>query len=285
MTEDLYGGTYRLFEKAARPFGVEAIYTDTTDIEAVRRALEHPAARALFVETPTNPMLRVADLPALCALARSRGAVTLVDNTFLTACRQRPLDWGADLTVYSATKYLSGHNDVLAGVIVTRTAELSERIGFFQNTVGAVLGPQDAWLTLRGMKTLPLRLRQQEANALRIAGWLSRHPRVRRVHYPGLPDHPGHATLQRQASGFGAMVAFDVTDPDRVPAILEKVRVFLFAESLGGVESLITYPLLQTHADMPPELLARLGIGRTLLRLSVGIENVEDLIADLEAVL
>jgi cystathionine gamma-synthase/cystathionine beta-lyase len=285
VTEDLYGGTFRLFEKAARSFGVEALYVDTSDTDAVRRALKEPAVRALFIESPTNPLLKVADLPALIALARGAGAVTIVDNTFMTPCRQRPLDLGADLVVYSATKYLAGHNDVVAGAVVASTPGWSERIAFLQNAVGAVLGPQDSWLALRGLKTLPLRLRQQEENAGRIAGWLSRHPRVKRVYYPGLPGHTGHDTLRRQASGFGAMVAFDVDDPARVPAILEGVRVFLFAESLGGVESLITYPRVQTHADMAPALLDRLGIGHGLLRLSVGIENADDLIRDLENVL
>jgi cystathionine beta-lyase/cystathionine gamma-synthase len=285
VTEDLYGGTFRLFEKAARSFGIEALYVDTSDTEAVRRALKEPEVRALFIESPTNPLLKIANLPVLIALARGVGAVTIVDNTFLTSCRQRPLDLGADLVVYSATKYLAGHNDVVAGALVARTAEWSERVAFLQNAVGAVLGPQDSWLTLRGLKTLPLRIRQQEENAGRLAAWLKRHPRVRRVYYPGLPEHPGHDTLRSQASGFGAMIAFEVEDATRVPAILAGVNVFLFAESLGGVESLITYPRVQTHADMAPAVLDRLGIGTGLLRLSVGIENVADLIQDLENVL
>lgn len=285
VTEDLYGGTFRLFEKAARSFGIETLYVDTSDTDAVRRALTEPAVRALFIESPTNPLLKIADLPALSALARGAGAVTIVDNTFLTPCRQRPLDLGADLVVYSATKYLAGHNDVVAGAVITRTPGWSERIAFLQNAVGAVLAPQDSWLALRGLKTLPLRLKQQEENAGRIAGWLSRHPRVKRVYYPGLPEHPGHDRLRSQSSGFGAMIAFEVEDAARVPAILEGVRVFLFAESLGGVESLITYPRIQTHADMDPAQLDRLGISHGLLRLSVGIENTTDLIRDLEDVL
>jgi cystathionine gamma-synthase/cystathionine beta-lyase len=285
VTEDLYGGTFRLFEKAARSFGIEALYVDTSCTEAVGRALKEPGVRALFIESPTNPLLKIANLPVLIALARGVGAVTIVDNTFMTPCRQRPIDLGAELVVYSATKYLAGHNDVVAGAVVARTSDWSERIAFLQNAVGAVLGPQDSWLTLRGLKTLPLRLKQQEENAGRIAEWLSRQPRVKRVYYPGLPGHPGHDTLKSQASGFGAMIAFEVEDAARVPAILEGVRVFLFAESLGGVESLITYPRVQTHADMAPAVLDRLGIGHGLLRLSVGIENVADLIRDLENVL
>jgi cystathionine beta-lyase/cystathionine gamma-synthase len=285
VTEDVYGGTFRLFEKAARPFGIEPIYVDTSDTEAVRRALDDAPVRAFFIESPTNPLLKVADLSALIALARGIGALVIVDNTFMTPCRQRPLDLGADLVVYSATKYLAGHNDVVAGAAIARTEEWSERLAFMQNAVGAVLGPQDSWLTVRGLKTLPLRLRQQEENAMHLAEWLNRHPRVRRVYYPGLHDHPGHERQRSQATGFGAMVSFDVDDPARVPSILAGVQVFLFAESLGGVESLITYPRVQTHADMTPPLLDRLGIGPGLLRLSVGIEAITDLIGDLEAVL
>lgn len=285
VTEDLYGGTFRLLEKTIRPSGIDPVYIDTSDSDAVERALDQPAVRALLVESPTNPLLKIADLDRLVAQARSRGILVMVDNTFLTFYCQRPLELGADLTVYSATKYLAGHNDVVAGAVVTRTAELSEQIAFFQNTVGAILGPQDSWLALRGLKTLPLRLRRQEENATRIAEWLEQHPRVNRVYYPGLPGHPGHETLRKQSTGFGAMVSFDVDDPGRIPAILSAVEVFLFAESLGGVESLITYPAIQTHADMDPALLERLGIGPGLLRLSVGIEQSDDLIRDLEAVL
>jgi cystathionine gamma-synthase/cystathionine beta-lyase len=230
-------------------------------------------------------MLRVADVRALAELARRRGILTIVDNTFLTPVLLRPLELGADIVVYSATKYLAGHNDVVAGAAVARTAELAERLAFMQNAVGGVLGPQDAWLTLRGLKTLPLRLARQQANAAGIAAWLSRHPRVSAVHYPGLPQHPGRAILDREGSGHGAMVAFEVADAARVPAILAGGRVFLFAESLGGVESLITYPFAQTHADMDTVLRERLGITDRLLRLSVGIEDAGDLIHDLEEVL
>ncbi len=285
VTEDLYGGTFRLFDKVFRPLGIEAVYADTSDAAAVRRALGDPRVRAVFVETPTNPLLKIADLRALSGLTRSRGVLLVVDNTFLTPCLQRPLELGADLVAYSATKYLAGHNDVVAGALVARTPELADRIAFLQNACGAVLGPQDAWLVLRGLKTLPLRLRQQQANAARIAAWLAGHPRVRRVLYPGLPDHPGHAILVREGIGFGGMVSFEVDDPSRIPAILENVRLFLFAESLGGVESLITYPAVQTHADIDPATRQRLGITDRLLRLSVGIEDPDDLIHDLESVL
>ena len=285
VTEDLYGGTFRLFEKVYRPLGLDAIYVNTSDLAAVERALAEPGVRAVFVETPTNPLLRVADIRAIAARARPRGILTIVDNTFFTPCLQRPLQLGADLAVYSATKYLAGHNDVVAGAVVARTPELAERVAFFQNAVGGVLGPQDSWLTLRGLKTLPLRMERQQANALRIAQWLVRHAHVRAVHYPGLPDHPGRDILVRESSGFGGMIAFEVADAARVPAILSGVQVFLFAESLGGVESLITYPAVQTHADLDPATRARLGINDRLLRLSVGVEDAEDLIDDLQRVL
>lgn len=285
VTEDLYGGTFRLFEKVFRPAGLDVVYVDTSDTAAVRRALKEPRVKGLFVESPTNPLLKVADLRALADIAHAAGARMIVDNTFLTPVLQRPLAQGADLVVYSATKYLAGHNDVVAGAVVTRTPELSESIGFLQNAVGGILGPQDAWLTLRGMKTLALRVERQQANAQVIAEWLSRHPRVRRVCYPGLPGHAGHDILQREESGFGGMIAFEVDEPARIPGILAGVSVFLFAESLGGVESLITYPALQTHADIDAATRARLGITDGLLRLSVGIEDVLDLIHDLEGLL
>jgi cystathionine gamma-synthase/cystathionine beta-lyase len=251
----------------------------------VGRAIEDPRVRAVFVETPTNPLLKIADLRALAVLTRARGVLLIVDNTFLTPCLQRPLELGADVVAYSATKFLAGHNDVVAGALVARTPELADKIAFLQNACGAVLGPQDAWLTLRGLKTLPLRLRQQQENAIAIASWLAGHPRVRRVLYPGLPSHPGHEILVREGSGFGGMIAFEVEDSARIHAILENVRVFLFAESLGGVESLITYPAVQTHADIDPATRERLGINASLLRLSVGIEDADDLIRDLAAVL
>jgi len=283
-TEDLYGGTFRLFEKLLRPYGIDAVYVDTADLEQVRQALE-PRTSAVFLEVPSNPLLNVADIRAIAALAKQHGALTIVDNTFLTFCRQRPLELGADVVVYSATKYLGGHDDVIAGVATTHRPELAAKIAFLQNAAGAILGPQDSWLLLRGLKTLPLRLARQERSALTLAEWLARHPRVARVFYPGLPTHPGHERLRQQASGFGAMVAFEVADPAQVPDILAGVSVFMFAESLGGVQSLITFPAVQTHADIAPDIRERLGINNRLLRLSVGIENVDDLRQDLERVL
>ena len=285
VTEDLYGGTFRLFEKVFGPLGIEAAYVDTSDLAAVQTALADVRVRGIFIESPTNPLLKIADLRAIAAVARPRGVLTIVDNTFLTPCLQRPLDQGADLVVYSATKYLAGHNDVVAGAVVARRPELAEKIGFFQNAIGGVLGPQDSWLTLRGLKTLALRIARQQQNALAIAEWLSRHPHVRRVCYPGLPGHPGRDILLREKSGWGGMISFEIDDPGRIPAILAGTKVFLFAESLGGVESLITYPAVQTHADISEATRQRLGIHDRLLRLSVGIEDVQDLIRDLENVL
>lgn len=285
VTEDLYGGTFRLFEKIYRPLGIEAIYVDTSDTASVEVALAIPRVRGVLIESPTNPILRIADIRALATLARVRGILTIVDNTFLTPVLQRPIEQGADLVVYSATKYLAGHNDVVAGAVVTATSELSERIGFLQNASGGILGPQDSWLTLRGLKTLTLRVARQQENALAIATWLTSHPRVRRVYYPGLANHPGRDILLREKSGSGGMISFEVDDPACVPAILAGVKIFLFAESLGGVESLITYPSVQTHADIDEATRCRLGINDRLLRLSVGIEDVVDLLGDLETVL
>ena len=284
-TEDLYGGTYRLLETLVRPLGIETTYVDTSDLDAVRAALDAPGVKGILVESPANPVLRIADLRGIAERARARGIRTIVDNTFLTPCLQRPLEQGADLVVYSATKYLAGHNDVVAGAVVARAPEDAERIAYVQNAVGAVLGPMDSWLTLRGLKTLELRTARQQENAGQIAEWLAKHPRVGRVHYPGLPGHPGRERLAREGSGYGAMIAFEVAEAARIPYILSGVKVFLFAESLGGVESLITYPLVQTHADLDPAIRARAGITDRLLRLSVGIEDAGDLIRDLERVL
>lgn len=280
VTEDLYGGTYRLFEKVFRQYDLDFTYVDTSDISAVERAVR-PETRGIFVESLTNPLLKVADVRGLAALCKERGILCIVDNTFLTPYLQRPLDLGADITIYSATKYLAGHNDTVAGLVVVKDPELAEKVYFLQNSVGAVLGPQDSWLVIRGMKTLGVRLDRQQQNARKIAGWLSGHPRVKRVYYPGLKGHPGRDTLCGQAGGFGAMVAFEVADHSLVERLLLKTRLISFAESLGGVETLITFPEVQTHADILPEIRARLGINNVLLRLSVGIEDADDLIADL----
>jgi cystathionine gamma-synthase/cystathionine beta-lyase len=281
VTEDLYGGTYRLFEQIFSQYDLSFTYVDTSDTEAVRTAIR-PETKALFVESLTNPLLKVADIPALSLICRESGLLCIVDNTFLTPYLLRPFDLGADITVYSATKYLAGHNDTVSGLVVVKDPALAEKVYFLQNSVGAVLGPQDSWLTIRGMKTLSVRLDRQQENALKIARWLEAHPRVRKVFYPGLETHPGHAILKRDAKGFGAMIAFEVTEHALVEQILLKTRLISFAESLGGVETLVTFPEVQTHADIQPEIRKRLGINDVLLRLSVGIEDADDLIADLD---
>lgn len=285
VTEDLYGGTYRLFQQVYAVYGIEAVYVDTSDISQVREALKDASIKMIFVENPTNPLLKVADIKAISAEAASRDILTVVDNTFLSPCFQNPLDLGADIVLHSATKYLGGHNDVVAGVIVTKIQELGDRLAFFQNAVGSILGPNDAYLVLRGMKTLHLRVKKQAENALAVAKFLETHPRVTKVFYPGLESHSGHRLLKEQGRGFGAMVSFELDDPKLLPVILEKVKVFLFAESLGGVESLITFPAVQTHADIEPEVRERLGVTDRLLRASIGVEDADDLIADLKQAL
>ncbi|KAB0672342.1 PLP-dependent transferase [Oryzomonas sagensis] len=284
VTEDLYGGTCRLFDKVFNQFGLTFSYVDTSDVEAVRAALT-PRTRAVFAESLTNPLLKFADIPALSTLCRDRGLLLIVDNTFLTPYLLRPLDLGADVAVYSASKYLAGHNDAIAGLVAVKDAELAERVSYHQNAAGAVLGPQDSWLVMRGIKTLGVRLDRQQENAAKIAGWLKKHPAIAKVYYPGLEDHPGHALVKRDSRGFGAMIAFEVATHALVEQVLLKTRLISFAESLGGVESLITFPEVQTHADIPLELRARLGINNTLLRLSVGIEDGGDLIEDLNQAL
>ncbi len=281
VTEDLYGGTYRLFEQCFTQYGLTFSYVDTTDLEAVRKALR-AETRALFIESLTNPLLKVADIAGLSSLARERDLITIVDNTFLTPYLLRPLDLGADITMYSGTKYLAGHNDTVCGLVVVKEPGLAERVAFHQNAAGAVLGPQDSWLTIRGMKTLSIRLDRQQENAAKIAVWLRRHPSVRTVYYPGLEDHPGHGLMKRQGKGFGAMIAFELADPALVEPLLDRCSLISFAESLGGVETLITFPAVQTHADIEPEIRERLGITSALLRLSVGIEDAADLIDDLD---
>ncbi|MCL6548905.1 MAG: PLP-dependent transferase [Alicyclobacillus sp.] len=281
VTDDLYGGTYRLFERLLRPLGIEVTYVDTGDASAVEEAVNE-RTRALFIETPTNPLMKITDVRECVRIARDCGALTIVDNTFMTPYFQRPLELGADAVIHSATKYLGGHNDVLAGLVVTREPELGERLRFYQNSVGSVLSPYDSWLLLRGMKTLALRMQRHDSNAAAVAAWLATHPLVTRVYYPGLADHPRRSVHASQASGSGGMVSFDVADARLVGPLLANVRLITFAESLGGVESLITYPAVQTHADIPPEVREAVGVSDRLVRLSVGIEHVDDLIADLD---
>jgi cystathionine gamma-synthase/cystathionine beta-lyase len=284
VSEDLYGGTYRVLDRIFADFGLATSYVDTTDSSRVEAAIRD-TTRALLVETPGNPLLGVADLEALGELCRRRQLLFAVDNTFLSPVLQRPIDFGADVVLHSGTKYLGGHSDLCSGVLVTRTPELGERFYFLQNTTGAILPPQDSWLLIRSLKTLALRMERHCQNAMRIATWLEAHPRVGTVYYPGLASHPGHQLSRRQCKGFGGMLSFRVASPEHARQVLQRLQLISFAESLGGVESLMTLPALQTHGDIPVEERERLGICESLLRLSVGIESVDDIIADLEQAL
>lgn len=284
VSEDLYGGTYRLLNQVAVPLGLEFSLVDTTDLAALAASIRNNT-KGIFLETPTNPLMKITDIAAVVALARQRGLLTIVDNTFMTPYLQRPLELGADLVVHSATKYLGGHNDVVMGAAIAAREDLSERLAFIQNTIGAIPGPQDCWLVIRGLKTLAVRLERAQANAFELARWLAEHPLVTRVYYPGLPHHPGHEICKKQSSGFGAMLSFEVKHAGLVEQILQRLKIISFAESLGGVESLITFPERQTHAEIPAEMRLKLGINNRLLRLSVGLEDLNDLKADLDQAL
>ncbi|WP_070335910.1 cystathionine gamma-synthase [Pseudomonas aeruginosa] len=280
---DLYGGTFRLFERVRRrSAGHRFSFVDPTDLQAFEAALT-PETRMVWVETPSNPLLRLTDLRAIAQLCRARGIISVADNTFASPYIQRPLELGFDVVVHSTTKYLNGHSDVIGGIaIVGDNPDLRERLGFLQNSVGAISGPFDAFLTLRGVKTLALRMERHCSNALALAQWLERQPQVARVYYPGLASHPQHELAKRQMRGFGGMISLDLRcDLAGDRRFLENVRIFSLAESLGGVESLIEHPAIMTHASIPAETRAELGIGDSLIRLSVGVEALEDLQADL----
>jgi len=285
--DDLYGGSRRLFERVRkRSAGIETSYVDLTDAGALEGAIR-PNTRLIWVETPTNPTLKLVDLERIAATAKRRGIWTGADNTFASPYIQRPLEFGFDLVVHSTTKYLNGHSDMIGGVaIVGGNAELSERLTFLQNAVGAISGPFDSFLALRGLKTLALRMERHCSSAFEIAQWLEAHPKVRRVYYPGLPSHPQHALAKKQMRAFGGMISMELQGTlDDAKRFLERCQLFTLAESLGGVESLIEHPALMTHGSVPPEVRATLGISDTLVRLSVGIEDVDDLMGDLEAAL
>ena len=284
ISDDLYGGTYRLFDQVFSRFGLIADYVDTSNLPAVAAGITG-ATKVIFVETPTNPLMKISDIRAISDLARRHNLLTIVDNTFMTPYLQNPLNLGADIVIHSATKFLGGHNDLLAGLVVVNDQALGERLHFLQNSIGAVLGPWDSWLLIRGLKTLGLRLEKQQQNTARIASWLSSQPYVRQVYFPGLSSHPGHAINRSQARDHGAMLSFEVDSFERVSNMLRRVKIILFAESLGGVETLVTFPATQTHSDIPEEIRVRLGITNRLLRLSVGIEDADDLIADLDQAL
>ena len=284
VSEDLYGGTYRVLDQIFANFGLTVTYVDTTNSAAVAAAVKE-TTKALLVETPGNPLLGISDLAALGQLCREHNLLFAVDNTFLSPILQRPFEFGADVVIYSATKYLGGHNDLCAGVLIAREEELGERLYFLQNSTGAVLPPFDCWLLLRSLKTLTLRINRHCQNAVLVARWLEQHPKVTAVYYPGLENHPGHELSCQQASGFGGMLSFRVGNDKLARTVLNRLQLISFAESLGGVESLMTLPAVQTHGDVPEAERQRLGICESLLRLSVGTESPENIIADLEQAL
>jgi cystathionine gamma-synthase len=281
ISEDLYGGTFRLFNEYYSRYGFSFSWVDTSDLTKIKAALR-PETKALFIETPSNPMMRVADIQQCATLIHAHGGSLIVDNTFLTPYLQNPLDFGADFVIHSGSKYLEGHNDTLSGFIVHSREDCALPLREAQKSEGASLSPFDAWLTLRGIKTLALRMEKHGQNGKEVALWLKKHPKVERVFFTGLEEHPQYALSAAQARGHNGMVSFYLKDAGMVPEVLKKVRLILFAESLGGVESLMTYPLVQTHGAIPEAMRLSSGVNDRLLRLSCGIENVQDIIADLE---
>ena len=284
VSDDVYGGTVRACDEVLKYNGVEYNQIDFTNMEEVKKNTKKNT-KMMFIETPTNPMMKVADIKAICEFAHTKGITVVVDNTFLTSYFQKPLDLGADMVVYSATKYIAGHNDVLAGVVVVKTPEQAEFLKLQMAIYGACLSPMDSWLTLRGLKTLAVRMDRHAYNAKKVAEFLRSHPKVKKVYYVGFEDHPEYQISLKQTTGFGGMISFDLDSMDTVNKFLEKINLILFAESLGGVESLVTHPASRTHTEVSKEVRDKLGITDTLLRLSVGIENVDDLITDLKQAL
>jgi cystathionine beta-lyase/cystathionine gamma-synthase len=279
--ENVYGGSHRLMERIYGNLGLRVTFVDMREVRNIESAIT-PSTRMIYCETPTNPMMNLTDLAAVGDLAQAHGYLCVVDNTFATPFFQRPLEHGADIVLHSTTKYLNGHSDMVGGLLVTSRDDIAERLGFIQNAAGAVPGPMDCWLALRGIKTLPLRMRQHDANGRRIAEWLTRQPTVTKVYYPGLPSHPQHEIACRQMSGFGGMIALDLGEAGRARRFVEQTRLFVLAESLGGVESLIGHPATMTHASVPPAMRQAMGLTDSLIRLSCGVEDTDDLIADLD---
>jgi cystathionine beta-lyase len=284
VTEDVYGGTFRIITDVLTRFGIEHTFVDMTDLHKVASEIR-PNTKVIYMETPSNPLLKVTDIRGIVNLAKANGCITFLDNTFLTPELQRPLELGVDVVLHSATKFLAGHSDVLAGLAVVKDASLGDRLYKLQNAFGAVLGAQDAWLVLRGLKTLHVRLKQSSSSAMKIAQYLSEHPKVETVYYPGLSFHPGHETQSYQADGAGAVLSFKLADGEAVKTLVNNVKLPVFAVSLGAVESILSYPAKMSHAAMPPEEREKRGISDGLLRLSVGLENVDDLIKDFDEAL
>ena len=280
VTDNTYGGTFRLFDKVLTKYGLEFSYVDTSRPELVEQAIR-PRTRMLFVETPTNPVLRLTDLAAVAAIAGKHDVRLVVDNTFASPCLQRPIEFGADLVMHSTTKYLNGHSDSIGGIVVATRPDDAEWLKFIQNAAGAILSPFDSWLVLRGTKTLAVRMAQHNINGQALAEFLQSHPRVTKVIYPGLPSHPQHELAKRQMKGFGGMLSFEVGSFEEARNVCNRVRLMALAESLGGVETLMTHPASMTHASVPPDVRAAIGLSDSLVRISAGIEDAQDLIDDL----
>ncbi|NYE05128.1 cystathionine gamma-lyase/homocysteine desulfhydrase [Bacillus niacini] len=284
LTDDVYGGSFRVMTKVLNRLGIDSTFVDTSNLEAVMSAIK-PNTKAIHLETPTNPLLKITDIEQVAKLAKESGLLTIVDNTFSTPYWQNPIELGADIVLHSATKYLGGHSDVVAGLAVVNSKKLAEDLHFVQNSTGGVLGPQDSWLLIRGIKTLGIRMEETEKNTASIVDFLQGHPAVKKVYYPGLETHPNHSIAKKQVRGFGGMVSFDVGSAENADKLLSKIHYFTLAESLGAVESLISVPARMTHASIPIERRAELGITEGLVRISVGLEDVEDLIEDLKQAL
>ncbi|MFA1713573.1 cystathionine beta-lyase [Peribacillus frigoritolerans] len=284
ISEDVYGGTFRMVTSVLNRFNIEHTFVDMTDLESVKAAVQ-PNTRAIYIETPSNPLLKVTDIKAVCDIAKKAGALSFVDNTFLTPALQKPLNLGADVVLHSATKFLSGHSDVVAGLAVVKDPELAERLGSLQNSFGAVLGVQDAWLVMRGLKTLSVRMEHSQKGAEKIAAYLKEQPLVKKVYYPGLADHPQHAIQKGQSLGAGAVLSFELETEEIFRSFVNTVELPVFAVSLGAVESILSYPAKMSHAAMPADEREKRGITNSLLRLSVGLENPDDLIKDFDAAL
>jgi len=279
--ENMYGGSFRLFHRVLEKFGLQFTYVDTASVDAVRKAIR-PETKIVYLETPTNPMMTVTDLAACSDVAHKANALVVVDNTFCSPYIQRPIELGADIVLHSTTKFLNGHSDSVGGVVVTNSDEIGQQVAFLQNAVGAILSPFDSWLVLRGIKTLSVRMKRHEENGVAMADYLRRQKKVRKVYYPGLQDHPQHDLAKRQMNGFGSMISFELGSFENAKKFLDRVRLCSLAESLGGVETLISHPISMTHGSVPEETRKRLGITPGLVRISVGIEDIEDLIADVE---
>ena len=280
VTDNTYGGTFRLFDKVLTRYRLEFTYVDTSKLDQIEHALR-PETKMVFVETPTNPVMRLTDIAAVASLTRSKGVRLVVDNTFASPCVQRPIELGADMVMHSTTKYLNGHSDSVGGIVIATRDDDIEWLRFIQNSAGGIMGPFDAWLVLRGTKTLPLRMAKHNANGMALATYLAKHPKVRAVLYPGLPTHPQYDLAKRQMNGFGGMLTFDAGTFDAARNVCNRVKLMALAESLGGVETLISHPVTMTHASVPPERRAAIGLTDSLVRISVGIEDPEDLIEDL----